>query len=103
MVQSRFAVRFGKFSPANGPPILYDVHMDEHTEWLPQPGSICMMVGVSVRDKNRHTTLKLGPLFAVNVLNLPFDYLDTNGTPRVSTMDRHWEGVLFAVYVPMLQ
>ena len=94
-------VRFGKISAANGPPTLYDVHMDEHTEWLPPAGSICSMIGVFVGDKDRHHTLQLGPMFSVNVLNLPVQHYDMSGRLRVNTMDKHWEGVLAAVYVPI--
>ena len=53
MEDGRIHVRFGKISAANGPPILYDVHVDEHTEWLPPAGWICCMNGVLVRDKDR--------------------------------------------------
>ena len=41
-------------------------------------------------------------MFSVNVLNLPVQHYDMNGRPPMSTMDKHWEGVLFAVYVPTL-
>ena len=86
MEDGRIHVRFGKISVANGPPILYDVHVDEHTEWLPPAGWICCMNGVLVRDKDRHHTLKLGPMFSVNVLNLPVHHYDMSGRLRVNTM-----------------
>ena len=100
MEDGRIHVRFGKISAANGPPTLYDVHMDEHTEWLPPPGSTCAMIGVFVHDTDRHYTLKLGPMFAVNVLNLLVHYYDQSGRLHTNTMDKRWEGVLVAVYVP---
>ena len=96
-------VRFALISRARGPSIFYDVQYDEHTEWLPPVSSMCSMIGVFVRDRDRHHTLQLGPIFAVKVLNLPVPFYDMEGRMRVNTMDKHWEGVLAAVYVPKLQ
>ena len=96
-------VRFALISPARGPSIFYDVQYDEHTEWLPPVSSMCSMVGVFVRDLDRHHTLQLGPIFAVKVLNIQVQHYDMSGTLRVNMMDKHWEGVLAAVYVPKLQ
>ena len=93
-------VRFAQPSPANGPPTLFDVHYDEHTEWLPPPGSMCAMIGAFAHDTDRHYTLKLGPMFAVNVLLV--HYYDQSGRLHTNTMDKRWEGVLVAVYVPIL-
>ena len=96
-------VRFALISPARGPATLYDVKYDEHTEWLPPENSTCSMIGVFVRDTVRHYTLQLGPMFAVKVLNLPVPFYDMEGRLRMNAMDKHWEGVLVAVYVPKLQ
>ena len=96
-------VRFALIPPARGPSTLYDVQYDEHTEWLPAEGSMCSMIGVFVRDRDRHYTLQIGPIFAVKVLNIQVPFFDMEGRMRVNTMDKHWEGVLAAVYVPKLQ
>ena len=103
MKDGRMHVRFALISPARGPATLYDVKYDEQTEWLPSENSMCSMIGVFVRDMDRHYTLQLGPIFAVKVLNLQVPFYDIEGRWRVTTMDKHWEGVLVAVYVPKLQ
>ena len=64
---------------------------------------MCSMIGVFVRDRDRHYTLQFGPIFAVKVLNTQVPFFDMEGRMRVNTMDKHWEGVLAAVYVPKLQ
>ena len=103
MKDGRMHVRFALMSPARGPSTLFDVQYDEHTEWLPPEGSMCSMIGVFVRDRDRHHTLQLGPIFAVKVLNMQVQHYDMSGRLRVNMMDKHWEGVLAAVYVPKFQ